>query len=45
MFRIARDRDLMGDYRAGRGTASAYLVVIAVISACIVALDALCVQA
>lgn len=44
MYGIARDRDLMGDYRAGRATASAYLVAIAIIAACIVALGALSVR-
>jgi len=38
MYGISRDRDLMGDYRAGRGTASGYLVAIAVIAVCILAL-------
>lgn len=45
MYRIARDHDLMGHYRAGRATASAYLVAIAVITACILALGVLSVQA
>ena len=33
----ARDRDLMGEYTAGRGTASGYLIAIAVIAVCIMA--------
>jgi hypothetical protein len=44
MYGIARDRDLMGDYSAGRGTASGYLVAIAVIAGCIMALGALSVR-
>jgi len=41
MYGIARDRDLMGDYAAGRGAASGYLIAIAVIAVCIIALGAL----
>jgi NRAMP (natural resistance-associated macrophage protein)-like metal ion transporter len=44
MYGIARDRDLMGDYSARRGTASGYLVAIAVIAGCIMALGALSVR-
>jgi Mn2+/Fe2+ NRAMP family transporter len=44
MYGIARDGDLMGDYRAGRGAASGYLVTIAVIAVCILALGALSVR-
>ena len=44
MYGIARDRDLMGDYSAGRGTASGYLVAIAAIAGCIMALGALSVR-
>jgi Mn2+/Fe2+ NRAMP family transporter len=38
MYGISRDRDLMGIHAASRLTASAYLVAIALISACILAL-------
>jgi len=38
MYGISRDRDLMGDYSAGRGAASGYLIAIAVIAVCILAL-------
>jgi Mn2+/Fe2+ NRAMP family transporter len=41
MYGISRDRDLMGDYTAGRGTASGYLIAIAVIAVCIIALGVL----
>jgi hypothetical protein len=44
MYGIARDRDLMGDYSASRGAASGYLVAIAVIAVCIVALGVLSVR-
>lgn len=38
MYGIARDRTLMGEHTAGRAIASSYLVVIALITACIAAL-------
>lgn len=41
MSGIARDRKLMGDYAAGRGVSSTYLIVIAMISICILALGVL----
>jgi len=41
MSGIARDRKLMGDYAAGRAVSSTYLVVIALISICILALGVL----
>src|SRR5664280_1461614 len=41
MSGIARDRKLMGDYAAGRVVSSTYLVVIALITVCIVALGVL----
>jgi hypothetical protein len=41
MYRIARDRDLMGDYVAGPVLAASYLVAIALIGACVVALGVL----
>ena len=41
MSGIARDRKLMGDYAAGRVVSSTYLVVIALITICIVALGVL----
>jgi NRAMP (natural resistance-associated macrophage protein)-like metal ion transporter len=44
MYGISRDRDLMGEYAAGRRIASAYLVAMAVIAVCIVALGALSVR-
>ncbi len=40
MYGIARDDDLMGEYRASRAAAGPYLVAIAAISVCIVALGA-----
>ncbi|HZM65966.1 MAG TPA: divalent metal cation transporter [Nakamurella sp.] len=41
MSGIARDRKLMGDYAAGRAVSSTYLVVIALITICILALGVL----
>jgi NRAMP (natural resistance-associated macrophage protein)-like metal ion transporter len=41
MYGIARDRDLMGDFTAGRAIAASYLVAIAIIGVCIVALGVL----
>jgi Mn2+/Fe2+ NRAMP family transporter len=41
MSGIARDRKLMGDYAAGRAVGSTYLVVIALITICILALGVL----
>jgi Mn2+/Fe2+ NRAMP family transporter len=38
MYRIAPDRDLMGDYVAGPVLAASYLVAIALIGVCVVAL-------
>ena len=38
MLAIARDRDLMGRATAGRGMTAAYVLAIAVISACVLAL-------
>jgi Mn2+/Fe2+ NRAMP family transporter len=44
MYGIARDRELMGEYTAGRLIASAYLVAMAIIAVCIVALGVLSVR-
>jgi NRAMP (natural resistance-associated macrophage protein)-like metal ion transporter len=41
MFGIARDRDLMGEFTAGRGLSIAYGAAIAVIAACVGALGVL----
>ena len=41
MSGIAKDRRLMGQYAAGRVVSSTYLVVIALITVCIVALGVL----
>ena len=41
MYRIARDRDLMGEYVAGPVMAGCYLVAIAAIGVCVVALGVL----
>jgi hypothetical protein len=38
MYGVARNRELMGDHRAGRIGAAGYLVAIAGIAACVVAL-------
>lgn len=38
MYGIARDRDLMGSYRASSGLSALYLVTIAVIGVCVLAL-------
>jgi NRAMP (natural resistance-associated macrophage protein)-like metal ion transporter len=38
MYGISRDRTLMGEFAASRGTASAYIVAILLIAACILAL-------
>ena len=38
MYGIARDRDLMGDYTAGRRAAALYLATIAFITLCVGAL-------
>ena len=38
---LARDRDLMGEFTAGRGATAAYAIAIAVITACVVALGVL----
>ncbi|HEY5275513.1 MAG TPA: divalent metal cation transporter, partial [Coriobacteriia bacterium] len=45
MYGIARDPDLMGEYAAGRGIASAYLVAMAIIAVCVLSLGALSVRA
>ena len=45
MYGIARDRALMGEYTASRGIASTYLVAIAVITICVLALGILSINA
>jgi len=45
MYGIARDRVLMGEHAAGRGIASTYLVAIAVIAVCVLALGILSIKA
>jgi NRAMP (natural resistance-associated macrophage protein)-like metal ion transporter len=44
MYGIARDRVLMGEHTANRGIASAYLVAIAVIAVCVLALGILSIK-
>jgi NRAMP (natural resistance-associated macrophage protein)-like metal ion transporter len=44
MYGIARDRVLMGEHTASRGIASAYLVAIAVIAVCVLALGILSIK-
>lgn len=45
MYGIARDRVLMGEHTANRGIASTYLVAIAVIAVCVLALGILSIKA
>ena len=41
LARMSRDRDVMGEYRSGRGGAAAQMLTIGVLAVCVVALLAL----